>query len=267
MADEDPIAVIFREQFGDDVKDWSKALDEMMYGYMTKGPEGTVRDAANSALGKLSKEERKIITPMVERLSSMHRGHYNDLVQLYVGRMNRPNVERIMDHFFLFWPLSYQIKAAGWLAQIMFNKIGGIRTGASGAYLYDEYRQRWENALANDPELKTWTEDNDGFLFAFEMMFPMTPEGVGVSLSRPTRYVGSWVADGLQIPEDIKNTAFGNYPEINTIPEMLTASAAVGPVRTERLFRQIMNGLGAPGFTYDEFVGRPSRGSVTLVNP
>jgi hypothetical protein len=265
IKDEHPIAVIMREHFGDDVKDWVEAADEIMYGYMTKGPENTVMDEVTSVLDDMgiTKEEAKQLAPIMERLASAHRGNYNDLVQMYIGRLNRPNLERMLDHFFFFWPLSYQIKASTWLARIMFQRIGGVNTGAGGAYLWDEYRQRWEQSVNNDPEFKAWTEDNSQLLFMTEMLFPMTPQGIGISLSRPTRYVGSWIAQEMQLPDEVK-AAIGEYPYIETIGDLLTNSAAVGLVRTERLWSSILDKFNVPFFDRDANNQPASSGSIGL---
>jgi hypothetical protein len=243
-----------REHFGDDLKDWAKSADEMLYGYVTKGPEQTVREAWKEALDQIGIDanEAKTLAPFVERLASAHRGNYNDLVQLYIGRLNRPNIERILDNFFLFWPLSYQVKATMWLARIMFQRIGGVNTGAAGAYLWNEYRQRWNAMLESDAETRNWFEDHDMATTMFEMLFPMTPEGIGVSLSRPVKYVGSWLADGLEIDPEVKQAAFGDYPYVRTIPELLSNSLQVGPMRTARFVSTFMRQFEVPGFTYED---------------
>jgi GNAT superfamily N-acetyltransferase len=254
LKDEDPVAIIMREHFGDDVKDWAKAADEMLYSWSTVGPEETVRQSFRRHIDEagMTKEEAAIVAPMMERLASAHRGHYNDLVQLYIGRLNRSNLERIFDNFFLFWPLSYQIKATKWLATIMFQRAGGVNTGAGGAYLWDEYRARFNAQLESDAEFRNWFEDHDMATTMFEMIFPMTPEGIGVSLARPTRYVGSWIADGLEIDPDVKQTLVGDYPYVRTLPEMLANSLQIGPMRTARLVSGVMRQFEVPGFTYED---------------
>lgn len=252
MSKEHPIAVMMREQFGDDVKDWAQAADEIMYGYMTRGPEATIMGEVKAVMDDMgiTKEEAKMLAPFMERLASAHRGNYNDLVQLYIGRLNRSTLERTLDHFFLFWPLSYQIKATTWLARIMFQRIGGVNTGGGGAYLWDEYRQRWEQDAMGDPGFKDWAEENDQLMFLFEMMFPMTPQGIGVSLSRPARYVGSWMAQEIDIPDEYKEM-LGEYPYIETLGDLVTNSLAVGPVRSERLWSSILDKFDVPLFDTD----------------
>jgi hypothetical protein len=242
-----PIAQIMVERWGDNVKDWAAEFDRIMYGWVTKGPEQTIKAEAKKVMTQelgMSLEEARTMIPAIERLGQQHRGQYNDLIQLYVGRMNRGNAERLLDHFFFFWPLSYQIKATAWMYRIMFDKIGGVRTGAAGAYLWNEYRQRWDDEVERDPGLRRFLDDNEDFMFAFEMMFPMTPSGVGTSLSRPTRYTAGWLASEMEMPPDM----FGEYENINTIDDVFLNSTRVGPARTYGLFQRVMEGFEVPGF-------------------
>jgi hypothetical protein len=245
LGPEHPIARLMRDRFGDNVKDWAKEMNRMMESLVQKGPEHLTRKAWKETLeGEMgmSLAELKQLAPVAERLTERYRGVYADLADLYIGRMNRSNLERMANNYFLFWPISYMVKVTGWAYNLMMKKIGPVE-GNFGAYAWDQWRQKYEDRYTNDGDFRNWVDENPDFMFAMEMIAPVTPASIGVSLSRITRYAGNWVADESNLAPGI----FGDYtPE--TIPEAISGSARVGPVRTWNMVNNILKAWEVPGF-------------------
>jgi hypothetical protein len=247
MGPDHPIAQIMRERFGDNVKDWAKAMNDMMATLIKRGPEHTVRKAWKEALEDelgFTHAELKELAPAAEALTERYRGIYSDLADLYVGRMSRSNLERMANSYFLFWPISYMVKVTGWAYKILMEKIGPVQ-GNQGAYLWDYYRRQYEQMYNSDDDFRAWAEDNPDFLFAAEMLMPITPSSIGVSLNKTTRYAGNWMTQ--QVTDDATQAPFGEYtPE--SIPELVSGSLRFGPIRTANMAADVLKGFGVPGF-------------------
>ncbi len=254
MGPEHPIALMMRERFGDNIKDWASEFNDMMASLVRKGPEHTTRAAWKKTLEDelgWTHAQMKELAPVVERLTEKYRGIHNDLLNLYVGRMSRSNIERFANNFFMFWPISYMVKVTGWAYKVLMEKLGPVQ-GNAGAFLWDEYRKRYEQLHDNDADFRQWTEDNPDFLFALEMLMPITPASIGVSLSRPTRYVGNWVADEWFG----KSGLFGDYkPE--SVTDLAEGSTRFGPIRTWNMTNNILKSFGVPGFYSEPSGNRP----------
>lgn len=241
-----PIATMMRERFGDNVKDWAGEFNRLMESLAEKGPEQTVRIAAQKTLEKelgFSHAELKQMLPVVERLTEKYRGIYADMADLYVGRMSRSNLERLSNSFFLFWPISYMLKVVPWAYRVMMEQIGPVK-GSAGAYLWDQYRQQYESLLQNNEDFADWVEDNPDFMFAAEMILPITPASIGTSLNKTTRYAGNWFMEATELG---KGDEFGDY-QPKTIPEALESSTRFGPFRTLSLASNVLEDWGVPGF-------------------
>jgi hypothetical protein len=259
MGPQHPVAIMMRERFGDNIKDWAKEMNNMMATLVHYGPEHLTRKAFKETLeGELGFTHRQLkeLAPVAEALGERYRGVYNGLADLYIGRMNRSNLERMANNFFLFWPISYMVKVTGWAYRIMMEKIGPVE-GNAGALLWDEWRRRYEEHYNNDPEFKEWTEDNPDFLFAMEMLAPITPASIGFSLNRMTRYAGNWVGDETDLAPQI----FGNYTP-QSVPEFLESGLRMGPIRTWNMASNILKDWRVPGF-YE----RPSSNDVPTLAP
>lgn len=240
MTRDHPVAVMMRERFGDNIPDWAAEMNRLMEN-LVKKPEGMVRaewkDTLEKELG-YSHAELKQLAPVAERLTEIYRGVHNDLTDLYIGRMNRGNFERLANTFFLAFPISYMIKVTAWAYRILFEKLGPVQ-GSLGAYMWDQYRQKYENAVQNDPSFAKWTQDNADFLFALEMTMPVTPASIGININKTTRYVGSWLSqEWLGTPG----------PGAFDVPSLLDNATRMGPLRTIGLAGRLMKEWQVPGF-------------------
>jgi hypothetical protein len=185
LKTDDPMVQILREHVGDVPHDWAAEADKIAYGWTHEGPTKLVANEFKKFMEEngYTKAEFDQMVPAMESLASLHRKVYTDLTNVLVGRMDRSNLERVLDHIFVFWPMSYQIKASTWLFKTLLSRYGVV-----GAYTYTQMR----NKVVNDQGIQDWLTNNNAAAFMLDMLFPITPESVGVSTSRPVRYVGSW---------------------------------------------------------------------------
>jgi hypothetical protein len=120
-----------------------------------------------------------------------------DIRSMMYGNPNRGQVERVLNSYLAYWPISYQIKATKWLLNVMYGKIGGVRTGGLGALKVDELMAEHQRRLVEDPEYAAFFEEHPTLVFAAQMLFPMTPFGIGAGLSPIVR--------DIFFPETAKN--------------------------------------------------------------
>ena len=130
------------------------------------------------ALNELYSELRKVNTDVIR-----------DMRDMFYGRASRSRAERVLNHYLLFWPLSYQIKSTKWLAKVLFDSAGGLPTNAAGAYALDGMMKLHNEQLAKDPAYGAWFEKHQTLVFLAQMLLPMTWDSMGTSLSPPLRSV------------------------------------------------------------------------------
>jgi hypothetical protein len=250
LGKDHPVAVVMRERFGDNVKDWAVEANRMLANMAEKGPDKALREVWTKTLEKeigLSVAEMKQLVPVYERLSETYRGIYSDLANLYIGRMNRSNLERLANSFFVMWPASYMVKVTTWAYRVLMEKLGPVE-GSAGAFLWDTYRQRYEDKYENDASFRQFVDENEDFLFAAEMILPVSPSNISVGVNRTTRYAGSWFLQEQGLGgSDLQKTLTGEYaPE--SIPELLSGSLRFGPIRTAKLVTDVLEKWEVPGF-------------------
>lgn len=128
-----------------------------------------------------------LMAPALRRLQFLSEQAWNDAAQLIYGQVDRSNIQRLLNHPLLYWPISYQLKATKWLMGLMFDRFMGADTGSLGALTLDRIHAQHQQQYASDPEYRQFFEDNKTLLFIASMMFPITPFDVGVGLSPFTR--------------------------------------------------------------------------------
>jgi hypothetical protein len=106
---------------------------------------------------------------------------------VFYGNPNRSQFERVMNNYLLYWPISYQIKATKWLLRIMYGDAFGLKTRGLGALALDRMQAEHERRLAEEPEYGRWFEEHQTLVFAAQMLLPMSPGQMSVSLSPPLR--------------------------------------------------------------------------------
>jgi len=179
VVEQDPALAAMLADMGHTPTSYLKVMDAY-YGKLMRSadPEALIgaelaRDLAKTP--ELAEVYSRIYDRNVELLG--------DLRALMYGNPNRGQIERALNSFLAYWPISYQIKASKWLLNIMYGKIGGVRTGGLGALTLDRMQADHERKLVEDPEYGRFFEENANLVFAAQMLFPMTPIGMGTSMS------------------------------------------------------------------------------------
>lgn len=220
-------------------QDLAAGMDRLLYGLDKQGAKDLI-----------TTEARNILTPeqltdpamaaFLTKLWERNDGLYKDVVHTLSGNPSRSNLERIANSWWLYWPISYQIKAARHLVGIMGEKFGGKQTNLAGAALYAHYYEEHKKAIASDPSYAKLYSDNPTLWFLAQMLLPITPGDIGVSLGRPVRYVGGQL--GL----------WGKYKQAQDPVTAAGAIMSVGPTYTAellaRLARETLQSPTAPTY-------------------
>ena len=226
-----------KQHFGtDDKRTLAEHLDKMLYDWDSIGTKKTLDDAIleEVAKGTLNAQEVLLMRPLLDRLWRRHEDLYLDIVHMYRGTADRTNIERILNSYWLYWPISYQIKATKWLFDLLTNRAFGSQTNLGGAAVLNRLQEEHERRLVEDDEYRANFEELPTAWFAAQMLLPVTPYDMGVSLNRATRFAGGMV--GLWEQDD----------RASNLLTMTSALAVMGPVYTaellERLGRDIERG-------------------------
>lgn len=166
-------------------------IDEM---YQRDEPGGLQKLIDENVNRLLTAEERVAAAPLLRRLHDVNLQVWEDVRATMYGNPSRSNLERTLNSFWLFWPISYQIKAVKWLADIMLGGSFGFNTNALLGAKFAVWEQEHQKEMANNPSLQALYEANPTLWFAAEMLMPMTPDGMGVSLNRIVRNIGDTAA-------------------------------------------------------------------------
>jgi hypothetical protein len=216
------------EKFGPNKGTWAEQLDEMLYGFETKGVKRTIDDefarVGNSE--GWTAQEMTAIRPLMRALTDLHQKTYDDLIAVHVGNPNRSRLERLGNSYWLYWPLSYQIKATKWLVGVLSNRAGGRQTNLGGLWTVNRLHDEFLEATTVSPEFQQQLEDDNILWFTAGMLLPITPFDIGVSLNRGTRYFGA--------------NLLGLWPEYDMAPgDMALKMMELGPFYTANLLQRI----------------------------
>jgi hypothetical protein len=190
MAQEDPAIGVLRDKFGGTEDEWVNGLEEMMWGFDNKGVEKTYVDEVQNILDE---KDRVAMEPLLARLYDRAGVTWRDAKATFAGNTNRSNLERIMNSYFLFWPVSYQIKATKWLFDVLTKQSFGKKTNLGGAWYLNHLYEQHVERLAHDEQYQRMFVDNPALWFTAAMLLPVTPFDDGMSLSRSTKMVLSSV--------------------------------------------------------------------------
>jgi hypothetical protein len=228
----DPALAKMRRDFGTgDTRELTEILDQQWMNFDRKGVGRTVREEYL----ELFRDEPKTAQAMAEqslviqRVGKANRELYDDLVKTYLGNPSRNTLERVLNSYWLFWPLSYQIKASKWLVRAMTMQAFGRDTNALGLFQYGQLKEYFADQLINNDEFALQWDGQEHLWQTAAMFFPITPEDVGVSLSRPLRTFGS-----MFLPTWFEPT-FGTRDPIAG----LAYTFEIGPLYTARLLRSL----------------------------
>lgn len=189
--------------------------------------------------------ENKVV---LQRLGEVNRQLFDDVRKVHYGNPDRTNIERVLNSFWLYWPLSYQIKTGKWMVRMLTERAFGQNTNLAGAFKYAELREMFIEEMGSNLDFANLMNDNEHLWRAAMMMFPITPEDLGVNLSRPFRLAGSFL--GIFEPMKGRDDPFAWAAYIMEI----------GPVYTYKILNEI-----ASDWTIEEApVEEPSQPGGTL---
>jgi hypothetical protein len=240
MASNDPTITALRSRFGDEKATWSAQLYDMLYQFDTKGVKKATLDkadelgllrpgkAVNEAerLAQVTVETDPLFAAFVDRIVEQNRSSFMEASRMVGGNMSRSNAERVLNSYWLYWPLSYQLKAGKWLFDVMAKK-SAAGPNATGALLIEEARQTHIDRMSTDQSYADIFANNPTLWYTAQMILPITPWDMGVSLSRLPRYVGSWL---------------GVFPEYKSVQDPLSAAQKMtdlGPIYSLELAQRV----------------------------
>jgi hypothetical protein len=229
---------------GDTPDDWINAL----HIYWNKVLKSS--DQAAVVRGEIMEElaDHPELAEVLGRIGQKNTELLDDIRATFYGNPNRSQVERWLNSYLLYWPISYQIKAVKWMLRIMFDRAGGLKTNAAGAYALDQLASLHMDLMENDPDYAKFFEDYSTLVFVAQMMVPMTPTQMGVSLSPPVRNVMAEAAGSLPFLTPDQQETWGGYAK---------AILDVGPVYT---FKTLVPQLG--GELYPALKDVPGAGAL-----
>lgn len=237
LAKYDPELSATIKAMGDNTDSYLKALDKHYRKIMESAePEALIRkEVMQEAVGD------PVLAELYGRIADVNDELWSNVRATFFGNPARSQVERVLNSYLLYWPISYQIKATKWLARIMFDRAGGLKTNAGGAVALDRLAQYHQELLETDPEYREFFDQHPTLVFAAQMLFPMTPGSIGVSLSPLTR-----------------DLFFGASKQIANVGPIYTFTKLL-PDLTGELYQDFgsVPGVGdALGFTYRAIAGR-----------
>jgi hypothetical protein len=241
LAADDPVMQVMRRKHGDGAtpEQMVDDLDRMMYDFDKQGVPKTITDEAKKLLDDADYEAMK---PFIQQLTRQHEKIFRDVVHSFRGNTNRSNIERLANSYFLYWPISYQLKVGKVLFDTLTYRSFGRQTDLLGAWTVDRLTKEHAARLVDDEEYRQMFVDNPELWRAAGMFLPITPMDIGVSMSRFTRYTTSALGAHLNLfPED------PSYPDITTpegIFEFSSRIMQMGPLYTADLLARAGRELG-----------------------
>jgi hypothetical protein len=159
-----------------------------------KGAGAVITEEAKRLLGG---EDYARMAPLIQQLHDVNVQTWKDVRELFYGNPNRSNLERLMNSYWFTWPISYQIKATKWLAETMLDGSFGNDNHALMAGKYAIWQQQYNEMIQNNPDFRAMMASNPVVGFAAQMLLPIAPDSIGVSLGRLTRVIGEFSEDQI----------------------------------------------------------------------
>jgi len=245
----------------------STYLMDQMYRYERQGPRRTIDQEVRK---QLTLDEARTMAPLLERLHEVNRQTWHDVRQAFYGNAERSTVERLMNSYWLFWPISYQIKATKWMANIMLDGSFGHNTHALGAGLYANWQNQHNERMKNNPAYAALYQANPMLWFTAQMLLPMTPDSMGVSLSRFTKMLAAQGEDaanelGIAIRNEWLSTVnvFTTDALLDDPTRSVEYLTNIGPLLTLNLLTKLQHDLDLWETQRTPFVPASRRGSTS----
>jgi hypothetical protein len=216
-------------------------INDFLYRQEKRGVKGAVETTVTEeAKNWMTREEREVMAPLLTKIAERNVELWSDVKHTFLGNTDRSRVERVMNSYWLYWPISYQIKAAKWLGDIMLNGSFGHDNGALLAGKYALWQQQHVDRMKKDASYAAMFEQNKNLWFIAQMLLPITPEDIGTSLSRPTRLAGASAQDAVNDMLGTRLGAFTAYKQLQdgVIPSV-TWITDLGPLYTQELLNRL----------------------------
>ena len=201
-------------------KPLSKILDEELYVWDKKGHRAGMEGMTDDILA----DNKREMSPLLQRLYELNESSYASHISVLRGNTNRSNLERVLNSYWLYWPFSYQLKATRWLYNVLTDAAG--EGTLKNVVRLERIREIHMDQFQNNSEYAAMFENNPSLWRTAQMLLPITPGDIGVTLSRGPRYLGG---------------ALGVFPEY-AAQDPLTAGLkmmALGPNYTLGLLSEI----------------------------
>jgi hypothetical protein len=209
---------------GDTPETWMKLMDDHYKKFLGTRSDEEVGQLLAADFEKAMAESPQL-AEVYSRLQQVNAELWHDIRGTFYGNAERSNIERVLNHYLLFWPISYQIKATKWLTKVLFDSVGGLPTNAAGAYALDGVVKIHNQQLATDPKYRDWFEKHETLLFIASMLLPIDPSNIGVSMNPGLRsmFMGRskawWNIGPIYTLTDLGPKALGElYPHLSGVP-------------------------------------------------
>jgi hypothetical protein len=234
LPETDPVLGLLIKKFGTDRASWADQVAETIYSFDSKGVRRTVQEAAKQVqkFEKWTPTESAMMVPLVDKIVERNQRLMDDLLQVHIGNVNRSRLERVANSYWLYWPISYQIKAAKWMVKVMSERALGQNSNLGGAWDIDRLAEMFKEQANGSEEFQQQLEDLSPIWFTASMLLPIVPWDPGVSLNRYVRYVGG---NGLGL--------WKAYSGLNTAQDWAMKFFEMGPIYTIKLGQQITDSL------------------------
>jgi hypothetical protein len=234
LAEFDPELSQTIRAMGDTPDAWLEATGKWYSKVMDSAdPEGVIAGSFDDAV-----RAEPHMAEIYGRLNDVNQELWSDLRSVFYGKADRSRMERTLNSYLLYWPLSYQLKASRWLFRVLFESAGGLPTNAAGAYALNGMIDAHNRQLQADPGYAAWFEKHKTLMFAAQMLLPISWDSIGVTLSPPLR-----------------NLFFDRSKQIMKIGPVYTLTDLVPRIAGE-LYPDI-SGLPGVGWAYRSLVGKP----------
>jgi hypothetical protein len=230
LPETDPVLKVLIKKFGMDRGTWSDQIGEMLYSFDKKGVRHTVIQASKEIqkYEKWTPTEREMMVPLVDKIIQRNQELMDDLLASHVGNVNRSRLERVMNSYWLYWPLSYQIKSARWMVKVLGERALGQNSNLGGAWDVTRMVDIFKQQANVSPDFAKQMEDLSPIWFMASMLLPTVPWDPGVSLNRFARYTGGNIL-GL----------WDSYSGLDTPTQWAQKFFSMGPIYSINLAGQI----------------------------
>lgn len=101
---------------------------------------------------------------------------YEDVANVLYLPSSKSMFERTLNSSLAFWPISYQKRVTKEAADLLFNSFGGIRSGITGAALYNKLDNIESQFAEDNPSYAKWKDDHRKTLSLLKTFMPVDVE-------------------------------------------------------------------------------------------